>query len=194
MDRDGVINELVWDARDRQFESPYRAADVRLIEGVPAALARLANHGFVLVVVSNQPGAAKRKATRAELAETHQRIVELLADDGVAVDDWRYCLHHPDGDDPELRRDCECRKPKPGMIRDAAADLDLDLERSWLIGDADRDVEAAARAGCRAVLVEYPNSRWRRQGTVDPQIVAADLQQAVAAVIETTGRSVGSDR
>ena len=167
LDRDGVINELVADPASGRPESPYRAEDVALTPGAVEALRVLRTLAVPLVVVSNQPSAAKGTATIADLMRVHEAVMALLADAGVGVDDVRYCFHHPDGVHPDLGRACDCRKPLPGLIHQAAAALGLDdaaLGRSWLIGDSDVDVEAARAAGCSTVLVDEPRSAHRRRG------------------------------
>jgi D-glycero-D-manno-heptose 1,7-bisphosphate phosphatase len=182
LDRDGVINELVPDPVTGVPESPYRADDVRLMPGAAIALEELHDAGLTLVVTSNQPAAAKGIASAADLDAVHERVVELLGDAAGAVEDWRYCRHHPDAGDP-AQRDCDCRKPKPGMIIDAARELGLDLERSWTVGDADRDIEAGRAAGTRTVLVENPDSPHRRAGAAGEDLRAADLPSAARAIL-----------
>jgi D-glycero-D-manno-heptose 1,7-bisphosphate phosphatase len=172
-----VIDEPVLDPQTGRHESPYDPADVALVRGAGAALRSLAAAGFRLVVVSNQPAAAKERSTREALDAVHARIVELLAAEGVRIDDWRYCFHHPDFTGP-----CTCRKPEPGLLLDAARELGLDLGASWLVGDADRDVEAGRRAGCRTVLVENPRSAHRRAGAA-ADAVAPHLTAAVAVIL-----------
>jgi len=164
LDRDGVIAELVWHEIDGAYESAAHPDRVSLVSDAAFALRAMRDAGFLTVVVSNQPAAAKGTASRADLAATHDRIVALLSDAGVEVDEFRYCFHHPEGVEPELTAACSCRKPEPGLILGAAADLGVDVERSWMIGDADSDVEAGRRAGCRTILVEHPLSSHRRKG------------------------------
>jgi D-glycero-D-manno-heptose 1,7-bisphosphate phosphatase len=186
LDRDGVISELVWHEVDHAYESAADPDRVALMAGVPDALKAIRDAGFLTVVVSNQPAAAKGTASRQDLVATHDRIVALLAEAGVELDAFRYCLHHPRGVESELSRRSSCRKPEPGLILRAADDFDIDLERSWMVGDADRDVEAGRRAGCCTILVENPRSSHRRKGSSGPDYLARDL--AEAAVIVTAGR------
>lgn len=186
LDRDGVIVELVWDAVDGSFESPNVKEDVSLVPVAADAIRRIRARGYRTVVVSNQPGAAKGKASREDLLEAHERVVRLLAESGIVIDDYRYCWHHPDALDPELARACDCRKPQPGMLLQAAAALDLDLSRSWMIGDSDSDAEAGLTAGCRTILVENPRSLHRRRvdGHVDYR--ARDVAHAAEIVVGET--------
>ena len=192
VDRDGVINALVPDPASGEHESPLRVADVRLLPGVAAALQRLRDAGFLLVGVSNQPAAAKGRLPLAELGAIQRRVLELLKAGGVRFDAFRLCPHHPNGTVPELSGACECRKPAPGMLLDAAAELDIALARSWMIGDTDTDIEAGRRAGCRTVLVEHAHSRHKRAGAAAPDVVASDLGEAAAAILRR--ESVSSRR
>jgi D-glycero-D-manno-heptose 1,7-bisphosphate phosphatase len=182
LDRDGVLVALVWDEDDAAFEAPSRPDDVTLLPGAAEAIASLRAAGYTTVVVSNQPAAAKRKASRADLDEVHARVVTLLAEAGTRIDDYRYCLHHPQGLDPDLTERCGCRKPEPGMLVSAAAARGIDLPSSWMIGDADRDVEAGRRVGCKTILIANPHSRHRRSdGHAD--YCVATISEAAAIVI-----------
>ncbi|HLI14605.1 MAG TPA: HAD family hydrolase [Acidimicrobiales bacterium] len=180
LDRDGVLNELVPDPSTGLPESPLRSADVRLLPGAAAGAAELQSLGFALVVVTNQPAWAKGKASREALLAVHQQVVDLLAAEGVALDGWRWCLHHPEALVDELRGDCRCRKPRPGMLLDAAAELSLDLERSWIIGDSDADVAAGREARCGTILVANPSSAHRRSGSPTPDAAVQSLPEAAA--------------
>jgi D-glycero-D-manno-heptose 1,7-bisphosphate phosphatase len=198
LDRDGVINEPVADPASGRSESPYRPEDVALTAGAVEALRLLRTLGVPLVVVSNQPSAAKGSTTIAELMRVHEAVMALLADAGVGVDDVRYCFHHPEGVHPDLGRPCDCRKPLPGLIRQAAAALGLDdaaLGRSWLIGDSDVDMEAGRAAGCRTVLVEEPRSAHRRAGArADhraPDVLEAARIVAAAVPAPVPGKEAG---
>jgi D-glycero-D-manno-heptose 1,7-bisphosphate phosphatase len=178
LDRDGVINELVPDPVGGVPESPYKPEDVRLVPGAATALDQIARAGFLGVVVSNQPAAAKGTASIADLDAVHERVVELLGAHAGAIAEWRYCRHHPEAVDPALR-ECDCRKPKPGMLLDAARDLEINLPASWMVGDADRDVQAGAAAGCRTILIENPDSEQRRAGSAEPDARAPTLTAAI---------------
>jgi len=185
LDRDGVINEPSWDPVDGRYESPIDPRGVVLADGAVEGLRALVAEGYLTVVVSNQPSAAKGKATLTDLRTVHERVVELLAGAGIALDDWRYCFHHPDAVVAELGGACECRKPAPGLLLDAAKERDIDLAASWMVGDSDTDVLAGQRAGCRTVLVEYPRSGHRRRGDVTADAVVRNLAAAAAFMIQT---------
>lgn len=183
LDRDGVLNDPVLDPVDGRPESPLRAEDVVLAAGAVEGCLRLREQGFLLLVASNQPAAAKGKATLAGLRAVHDRVAALLAAEGVAIDDWRYCFHHPRATDPALLGDpCGCRKPAPGMLLDLAAAHDVDLAASWMVGDSDGDVEAGLAAGCRTVLIEHPGSAHRRTGKTRSAPLARNLSSAAAFI------------
>jgi D-glycero-D-manno-heptose 1,7-bisphosphate phosphatase len=188
LDRDGTLNEFVLDPVSGLPESPLRVADVRLIEGAAAAARELAQAGFALVCVSNQPAAAKGKVSLERLLAVHERVLELLREEGVQLDAFRLCLHHPQGVVPELSGPCGCRKPAPGMLLDAAEELGLDLASSWMLGDTDSDVVAGHAAGCRTVLIEHPGSAHKRVAEESPSVVASSLADGVAQLLKERSR------
>jgi D-glycero-D-manno-heptose 1,7-bisphosphate phosphatase len=179
LDRDGVLNECVRDPDSGLEESPLDPEDVRLLPGAAAAARTLAGAGYSLVCVSNQPAAAKGKITVQELLVVHDRVLALLAAEGVRFDAWRLCPHHPDGVVEGLSGPCTCRKPGPGMLLDVAPALALNLDASWMLGDTDADVFAGRAAGCRTGLIAYPGTGHKRPGWAHPDLLAADLQNAV---------------
>jgi D-glycero-D-manno-heptose 1,7-bisphosphate phosphatase len=178
VDRDGVINGLVPDETTGLPESPLDPQAVALLPGAATALRLLRSHGFALVGVSNQPAAAKRTVDRQTLDDVQRRVVALLANEGATFDAFKICFHHPDGSDPNLGRACNCRKPAPGMLLEAAAELDIDLAQSWMVGDTDGDVEAGSTAGCQTVLVETPGSEHKRGRSVPTHRAASLLEAA----------------
>lgn len=188
LDRDGLLNELVTDPHSGLPESPLQVADVRLLAGAAQSLKRLLGAGYALVCVSNQPAAAKGTVSVEQLRAVHERVLELLAREGVEIEASRMCLHHPQGVVPELTRDCDCRKPAPGMLLDLAAERGLSLPASWMIGDTDADVAAGRAAGTRTALVEHPGSAHKRHGSETPDVRAPDLPAAVGCVLDLGSR------
>jgi D-glycero-D-manno-heptose 1,7-bisphosphate phosphatase len=184
LDRDGTLNELVPGPACELPESPLCVADVRLIEGAAGAARALARAGFALVCVSNQPAAAKGSVSLERLLAVHERVLALLREEGVLLDASRLCLHHPQGVVAELSGPCDCRKPAPGMLLQAAAELGLDLARSWIVGDTDSDVAAGHAAGTRAALIEHPGSAHKRIAPTDSEILAVSLADAVAQLLD----------
>lgn len=188
LDRDGTLNEAVPDPESGAPESPLRVEDVRLLPGAASAASALADAGYLLVCVSNQPAAAKGKATVEQLLAVHERVVALLAEEGVDMSASNLCLHHPDGVVDQLSQRCTCRKPAPGMLLEAAAALAIDLGSSWMLGDTDTDAEAGRAAGCRTVLIEYPKSAHKRSGRLDPDLRAVNIGEGVAQLLDQRTR------
>jgi len=180
LDRDGVVNEGSPDPCTALLESPLRVAEVRLLPGAAAALRELSRAGYALICVSNQPAAAKGKISLDRLRAVHERVVELLEAEDVRLDASRLCPHHPDGIVDALSGPCDCRKPAPGMLLDAAQALALDMDASWTFGDTDSDVLAGQAAGTRTALIEYSGSAHKRVAGVTPNLYASDLAHAVA--------------
>lgn len=188
LDRDGVLNALVPQAGSGVPESPLHADDVLLLPGAAAAVLTLADAGFLLIGASNQPAAAKGTVTRAELDAVQARVLSLLAAQGATLDDFYICWHHPDGSDPQLGGECDCRKPAPGMLLEAARAHGIDLGASWMVGDTDADVLAGTAAGTRTVLIEHPPSAHKRTAAAMPTLRAADLRAAVALLADQPSR------
>jgi len=183
LDRDGILNEAVADPVSGVLESPLDVRDVRLSPGAPIAADALARAGYALICVSNQPAAAKGKVTIERLQRVHERVVELLAREGVRLDGSLLCPHHPDGVVPGLSGPCECRKPAPGMLLRAAHALNIDMGASWMLGDTDVDVLAGRAAGCRTALIAYPGSSHKRFGHVGEDLLAADLADGATNIL-----------
>jgi D-glycero-D-manno-heptose 1,7-bisphosphate phosphatase len=177
LDRDGTLVEEIPYLHDPEL--------VRLVPGATAALRDLAGAGFALAVVTNQAGAAKGYYDEDAVARVHRRLRELLAAGGVALDGIWYCPHHPDGTVAPLRRQCRCRKPGPGMLEAAAAELGLDLGASYLVGNHPTDAGAARAAGATPLFV----ATGQAGGRPAPPGVATfgSLVEAVEAILATSG-------
>ena len=184
LDRDGVLNVLVPDASSGFPESPLDVASVKIIDGAAQAALALRRAGYLLVGITNQPAAAKQTVSREELESVQDEVLRQLRELGLELDAWRMCLHHPEGTDPALSGPCQCRKPSPGMLFDAADELDIDLGRSWMIGDSDSDIDAGHAAGTRTISVENPQSQHKRLHPDGAELRAVDLRQAVAVLVE----------
>jgi D-glycero-D-manno-heptose 1,7-bisphosphate phosphatase len=135
LDRDGVLNELVWYGDTREWESPRVPEDLRLLPGAAEAAAALVAAGWPLFLVSNQPSFAKGKTTLEALKAVHVRLQEELARAGGFLEEAYYCYHHPQGKVPGYAGPCPCRKPSPHFLLEAARAHRLDLGRSWMVGD-----------------------------------------------------------
>ena len=154
LDRDGVINALVYRPSQAIHDSPYSLTEFRLLPGVADAINQIHRLGMLAVVISNQPGVAKGRCDRELLQTLSDELRKRLAVEGAWLDGIYYCLHHPASIVEELKVECQCRKPKPGLLFRAAEELDIALAASYMIGDTDRDVGAAFAAGCTPILVK----------------------------------------
>lgn len=174
VDKDGTLVEDV----------PYNVSPqrLRLMPGVPEGLGLLSRQGFRIIVVTNQPGLARGLFDRAQLMRLHASLALLLQASGVPIDDFFVCPHAP----ATSRTDpgCLCRKPAPGLLRQAALLHRIDLARSWMLGDILDDVEAGHRAGCRSALIDVGNeTEWRLSPSRTPDIRAGNLLEAAVAIV-----------
>ncbi|GAA2228016.1 MULTISPECIES: D-glycero-alpha-D-manno-heptose-1,7-bisphosphate 7-phosphatase [Kitasatospora] len=179
LDRDGTLT------LPRHY--PSRPADLVLQPGVPTLLRALQAQGRLLVVVTNQSGLARGYFGQADLAAMHDHLRDRLAESGVRLDGIYHCPHHPDGVVGQLAVRCGCRKPEPGMLTAAAADLRIDLRASWMVGDVLGDVEAGRRAGCRTALVG--GSLPPTGSTAEPDVVAPTTAEALRHILASAGRT-----
>lgn len=176
LDRDGTINVEIGYLGD-----PERMV---LLPGAAEAIARLNSAGFTTVIVTNQAGIARGYFNEQAMHAIHQRMARELARVGATIDAFLFCPHHPDFTGP-----CACRKPEPGMLLRAAAELGLDLRRSWLVGDTANDIRAGAAAGCRTILVrtgygaEQECSSMYWPDGLRPDYVADDLAAAADLIL-----------
>jgi D-glycero-D-manno-heptose 1,7-bisphosphate phosphatase len=179
LDRDGVINE----------EKGYlhRIEDFVFIPGAPEAIARLKDSGYLVVVVTNQSGVARGYFSLDDVNRLHEYIDTELAARNTSIDAYRICTHHPDFRADSSGAECSCRKPLPGMIEAAAADLSVDLARSWLVGDKLTDIQAGLAAGCRSILVLTGYGRAESSSAPCGVPVAADLGEAVRLILQSDG-------
>lgn len=164
LDRDGTLNKYVGFLRNID--------ELTLIDGVSEAVRKINESGYLAILVTNQPVIARGEVTVEELRLIHDKLETLLGKDGAYLDAIYYCPHHPhkgyEGEIPELKIDCDCRKPKPGMLMQAAKDFNIDLSASYMVGDGENDVEAGKAAGCTSVLLtEEAGEGLRYQSLLD---------------------------
>lgn len=149
LDRDGTINQYVGFLTDIK--------DMKLIDGAAEAIKLINGSGYLAIVVTNQPVIARGEVSFEELEEIHNKMETLLGNEGAYIDDIFYCPHHPHsgyvGERTEYKIECDCRKPKPGMLLQAARKYNIDLQNSWMIGDSESDMEAGRNAGCRTAFI-----------------------------------------
>jgi D-glycero-D-manno-heptose 1,7-bisphosphate phosphatase len=186
MDRDGTISEEVGyvnhPARFRLF--PYTAAAIKLLN----------ENGWLAIVVTNQAGVARGYFSEDVIIQIHEQVQRDLQNASAKLDAIYYCAHHPSVGEPPYRLDCDCRKPRTGLIDRAAADFQIDLGRSWMVGDRYGDVELARNAGLHSafVLSGYGRGEWefqRGSWQIEPELVAEDLLEAVKTIVERDARA-----
>lgn len=184
-----AVNPAVFIDKDGTLvhDEPYNVDPDRITlrDDAGTALRALQEAGFELIVVSNQPGVALGRFPESALTVVYETLNAHLEHDGVHLSGFYYCPHHPSGNVLGYCRTCRCRKPHAGLLRRAARDLDIDLRRSWMIGDILDDVEAGRRAGCRTVLLDVSSeTEWRRSRLRRPHFVAANLTDASRHILE----------
>ncbi len=171
LDRDGVIN--------KDMDSKPLCKDFELLDGVAEAIKSINKSDYLSVVVTNQPMIAKGFVTFEEVENTHKKMETLLGEQHAYLNGIYYCPHHPekgfDGEIKELKIDCECRKPKAGMLFRAKKDLNIDLENSWMIGDSQRDIDAGKNANCRTISIKKD---------LGADYIAQDLNDAVNYILK----------
>lgn len=176
LDKDGTIIPDI----------PYNVdtEKIALNEGAVEGLQLLQSHGYLLIIVSNQAGIARGYFTVEQLNNVEHAITSMCSKFGIYIDGFYYCPHHPDGIVAEYNSDCDCRKPRPGLLLQAAKDLDIDLSSSWMIGDILNDVEAGNRAGCKTILLNNGNeTEWVPGAARIPEYFAMDLAEAARYIV-----------
>lgn len=178
LDRDGVIIE-----DENYLADP---AKVRLCPGCAEAFRKIANAGYRIIAVSNQSGIARGYFTFDDVKAVERKIGELLNEQGApSPDAWYYCPHHPKGIVEEFRKDCECRKPKPGLLLQAGKDFDADFSRSFMIGDKISDLQAGFAAGCASgVLVMTGHGSEQKREILNHEYgIAENILEAVTLLL-----------
>ena len=187
LDRDGVINELVYHQEQGIIDSPFTVKQFRLLPGVSEAIKKLCETGYKVVVVSNQPGIAKGHMSEETFEEIKSKMKEKLAEEGAFLDGEYYCFHHPEAKIEKLKVDCACRKPKPGLLLQAAKEMDIALPHSWMIGDGLIDVKAGKNAGARTILVgrmKCELCRLMDEENARPDAIISNLKEAAQFILK----------
>ncbi len=184
------MNKAVFIDKDGTLipDVPYNV-DPALIKLSPDSiqgLRTLAQNGYLLVIISNQSGVALGYFREEALGPVKEKIVELLKEEGLTLDGFFYCPHHPEGDVAEYRKECACRKPLPGLILQACAEMQIDPAASWMVGDILHDVEAGNRAGCRSILINNGNeTEWLRGEIRNPDCIVTTIDEAAIIISES---------
>ena len=187
LDRDGTL------VKEISAQGLSRIEDLELLPGVPEAIHELNHAGLRAVLITNQPVIAKGFCTEAELQQIHNKLETLLGREHAFLDRIYFCPHHPDkgfpGERVELKINCDCRKPRPGMILQAQRELNLDLGQSWLVGDTSTDVQTARNAGVRSILVRTGHGGADGKHDAQPDAVCNDVLEAVRLIIKHSNGS-----
>jgi mannose-1-phosphate guanylyltransferase / phosphomannomutase len=177
LDRDGVINEHVG--------LLYKIEDFKLLPKVGRAVKEINNSEFLAIVITNQPVIARNLCSIEELGEIHKKMETLLGRQGAKLDAIYYCPHHPDkgfaGENPDYKIECDCRKPKTGLIKKAEKDFNIDLNNSYIVGDSFRDILCGKNAGLGTIWVRTKNDY--KKSEIKPDYFFKDLNQAVNFII-----------
>jgi D-sedoheptulose 7-phosphate isomerase len=185
LDRDGVINAYAYNPEFGTIDSPANPEEFALLPGAAEAIAKLNETGLLAIVVSNQPGIAKGRFTPKLLDAMTEKMKRLVAQAGGKLDAVYYCPHHPEGTIDGHRRTCQCRKPNPGLLHQAAQEWGIDLRESYTVGDGVVDVLAGRKAGTRTVFLSlrrgYVHSELDRQNAC-PDWIAGNLSEAVELI------------
>jgi D-glycero-D-manno-heptose 1,7-bisphosphate phosphatase len=177
---------MVYDETHGLLDSPRQPEQVRLIKGAADFLRGLSQAGFLTIVVTNQPGVAKGTLTLEDYYAVNRKIASLLATKKAAWDDIRFCPHHPKGARKQFVKKCNCRKPKPGMLLQAAEDQEIDLRQSWMVGDGLNDIRAGRAAGCKTILVTKLKldqvERFFDLAGGEPDVIVPRLSEALKVI------------
>jgi D-glycero-D-manno-heptose 1,7-bisphosphate phosphatase len=181
LDRDGVINKLVYNQQAKDYTAPLDTKDFKFYPWTLNVLNKLKRKGFLLFLISNQPDYAKGKTSLKNIKQIHQMLHRYLQAGGIDFTEYYYCYHHPQGKISAYRLDCACRKPKPFFLLKAKAKYMLDMKKSWFIGDSDSDVSCGKAAGTKTILINEKCSKEKR-GKTRPDFWADNLKDALKII------------
>lgn len=188
VDRDGTLNEMVYDENHGILDSPRKPGEVRLMPKAVDFLKTIKKRGYLVIVVTNQPAIAKETLSLKNLQAINEKLASLLAAEGAGWDALRYCPHFPG---PVMKKNkytivCDCRKPEPGLLLSAAREFNIDRPASWMVGDGLNDVQAGKAAGCRSILVTRLKieqvERFFDLKNCQPDAIAGDLMKAAEII------------
>lgn len=182
LDRDGVINKLIFNPSTGEYESPHYPEDLEIFEYAATALNKLQQHGYLLFLISNQPSFAKGKTTLENIKAIHARLHDYLLTNQIIFTEYYYCYHHPQGIISEYTCTCACRKPGAYFLEKAQAEYQLDMGKSWLVGDQDSDIFCGQAAKINTILLEEQCSEHKRGKSI-PNFLCQDMLEAVDIIL-----------
>jgi D-glycero-D-manno-heptose 1,7-bisphosphate phosphatase len=183
LDRDGVINRNVVNPATGECESPLAVDDFEFAPGAFDAMRELQVAGFLLFLVSNQPNYAKGKSSLEVLGSIHEKFLAGLAEEGIGFAAFYYCFHHSQGKVAGYSGPCECRKPSPHFLFRASDEFDVDLDRSWMVGDRSTDVECGKAAGTKTIFIHA--GQTATEIAAQPDGTAPHLSAAVRLILNS---------
>ena len=188
LDRDGVINEMVYNPDFGTIDCPLNPKEFKLLPGVAKAVKLINEMGFLAIVISNQPCVSKGKISLKLLEEINKKLERELAKEGACLDGIYYCFHHPDSSQVKVKKylkKCGCRKPMPGLLLEAAKEMNVVLSKSYMIGDGFTDIQAGKRAGCKTIFLGHLRPSWcipKEALKVKPHFRAKNLLSAIKLI------------
>lgn len=186
LDRDGVINELIYYPDQGSVDSPFTEGQFKLLPNVGEAIKKFRQMGFKVVLVSNQPGIAKGYLSEEAFEKIRETMRGELDKEGAYLDREYYCFHHPEAKVEQLKVNCGCHKPKPGLLLQAAKEMNIDLSQSWMVGDGLTDVKAGKRAGCKTILLgkmKCELCRLMDEMDMKPDTIVPNLLEAYREIV-----------
>jgi len=175
-DRDGVLTLSFINHKIPKSFAAKHPSKLRLFRTAPKIVHRLKALGYKIIVVSNQPDIVLNKISEQTKLDLEKKFLKLIQSNKVPIDDIYYCNHHEKGVNPNYKNTCNCRKPKPGMLKLAAKKWSIDLKNSYMIGDSWRDVEAGNNAGCTSILLER---KWSKKEKCNPSFTIKALKEVL---------------
>lgn len=185
LDRDGVINKLVYQKDEGIIDTPINESQFVMVEKVPESIFKLHSSGYKIIIISNQPGIAKGYFTQKTFKNISKKMHSIFKENKVVVEDEFYCFHHPSAKNLKYRMNCSCRKPGIGLIKKASRIYNIDLKNSYFIGDGIVDLQAAKRAGCKSIFIGNVSSTLTeilKEKKLKPTYIAHDLREATAFI------------
>jgi D-glycero-D-manno-heptose 1,7-bisphosphate phosphatase len=186
LDRDGVINELIYYPEHGIIDSPFTPEQFELFPWAGRSIKKLSKEGYKVIIVSNQPGIAKGYLSQDGFEQIREKMISELEAQGAFLDGEYYCFHHPEAKVKRLKANCKCRKPEPGLLLKAAKELGIDLSLSWMIGDGLTDIMAGKGVGCRTILLGRMKCELcslMDELNARPDFVAKTLIEAVKLIV-----------
>jgi len=175
LDRDGTINI------DKEYL--YEISKFEFISGVKEAMLLLQDAGYLLIIITNQSGVARGYYSEKDVSKLNNWLKQALAEEGIIVSEIYYCPHHPEGEKKEYKKDCDCRKPRLGMFKKAINDFNIDINKSFVIGDKIRDLQICKTSNCKGYLLDNKGTSQYLSSNVK---IAFDLKEAAIDILNLT--------